>query len=320
LEGYFLDFKNALAKKPFVLSEGAILERLTREFGVVMDANILNANLIYNVTDSGLLEKIYKQYIDIGERYKFPMVNLTPTWRANRERIQGAGLHHKDVNGDCFRFLAAIRASYGEYANQIYIGGLIGCKGDAYKPEEALTSKDAYEFHKYQVASLASAGVDFLIAETLPAVSEALGIARVMAESGYEYIISFVIRPEGMILDGTTLEDAIVMIDSMVHPKPLGYMVNCVHASALQKVLEQSGKVLSLLQERLIGIQANTSAKSPEELDDSAELQGEDPEVFANSMRQLHEKFGIKLLGGCCGTNQQHIECLAGKISRLGYY
>ncbi|HEY3423893.1 MAG TPA: homocysteine S-methyltransferase family protein [Negativicutes bacterium] len=315
-----MDFKNVLDKKPFVLSEGAILERLTRECNVAMDVNILNASLIYDVADRALLEKLYKQYIAVGERYKFPMINLTPTWRANKERILGAGLQHKDVNGDCFRFLAAIRASYGEYAKQMYIGGLIGCKGDAYKPEEALTSKAAYEFHKYQVAALASAGVDFLIAETLPAVSEALGIAQVMAEFGCEYIISFVIRPEGMILDGTTLGDAVAMLDSLVHPKPLGYMVNCVHASVLQKALEQSGNVFSLLQERLIGIQANTSAKSPKELDESAELQGEDPEIFADAMQKLHEKFGIKILGGCCGTNQRHIECLADKISRLGYY
>jgi hypothetical protein len=42
------------------------------------------------------------------------------------------------VNGDCARFLAKIRDEAGEYSKRIFIGGIMGCKGDAYKPQEAL--------------------------------------------------------------------------------------------------------------------------------------------------------------------------------------
>jgi S-methylmethionine-dependent homocysteine/selenocysteine methylase len=50
-----------------------------------------------------------------------------------------------------------------------------------------------------------SGDVDFLLGATLPAVSEATGIAIAMAETNIPYIISFVINREGKILDGNSL-------------------------------------------------------------------------------------------------------------------
>lgn len=48
--------------------------------------------------------------------------------------------------------------------------------------------------------ALQAAGVDFIIAETLPAVSEAKGIATAISSSSLPYIIGFVITPAGVLL------------------------------------------------------------------------------------------------------------------------
>ena len=45
----------------------------------------------------------------------------------------------KTINTDAFKFVDGIRKSYGKFSDKIFIGGLTGCKGDAYKPEEALS-------------------------------------------------------------------------------------------------------------------------------------------------------------------------------------
>ncbi len=143
---------------------------------------------------------------------------LTPTWRANKERTNKANVDMKTINTDAFKFVDGIRKSYGKFSNKIFIGGLTGCKGDAYKPEEALSESDAYIFHKEQMQILADAGVDFLFASTLPALSEAKGIAKAMSETNKDYVISFVIRDNGKLLDGTLLTDAIKIIDDSVSP------------------------------------------------------------------------------------------------------
>ncbi|HNY10269.1 MAG TPA: homocysteine S-methyltransferase family protein [Candidatus Wallbacteria bacterium] len=283
------------------------MERVRRE-NIDMDPFLLNAGLIYNEKGKNALEKIYKQYLAIGKFYDVPMIVLTPTWRANKERIEQSPFSCNNVNRDCFSFLNKIRASYGNYAKNIFIGGLIGCKGDAYKPAEGLSIEEAYEFHRYQIEALSESGVDFLIAETIPTLSEAIGISKLMAETGKYYVISFVIRPNGELLDGTSLNDAISKIDLTVKPEPLFYMVNCVHPSVLRCALISKNVDAEIIGKRLLGIQANASSLSPEELDQSDKIHSDDKNKFVALMKNLHVEYGLKIFGGCCGTDASHIQ------------
>jgi len=173
--GIRVPFQAFLAESPVILGEGAVIERLRRSSGIRLDDHVVNSALIYQATGRLTLEAICRQYLEIGQRYNLPLLLSTPTWRAGRDRIAAAGLAGRDLNGDNFRFLAELRNSYGDYARQVSICGLMSCRGDAYKPAEALTASAAAEFHAWQADSLAASGVDVLLASTLPALSEAIG-------------------------------------------------------------------------------------------------------------------------------------------------
>jgi S-methylmethionine-dependent homocysteine/selenocysteine methylase len=304
-----------LAESPVILGEGAVIERLRRSSGINLDEHVVNSALIYHHPGRTVLATICRQYMDIGCRYDLPLLLSTPTWRAGRERIAAAGMADCDLNGDNARFLLSLRDSYGAYARKIAICGLMSCRGDSYKPDEAMTTADAAEFHRWQAEVLAGAGVDFLLAATLPALSEAIGLARAQAATGLPYMISFVVRPEGTLLDGTPLADAIAAVDSGVNPRPLAFLVNCTHASIFRAALLHERNSSPLVRERVIGLLANTAALSPEELDASSELVEEEPEKFGADVAELHQSLGMKLLGGCCGTDNRHIECLARSVS-----
>ncbi len=304
-----------LAASSPILGEGAVIERLRRSRGIQIDDHVVNSALIYEESGRAALEAIYRQYLEIGQRYQLPLLLSTPTWRAGRERITAAGLAGRDLNGDNSRFLAELRDSYGAYAQQVAICGLMSCRGDAYKPTEAMSAEAAAEFHTWQANALAAAGVDFLMAATLPAMSEAIGLAQAQAATGLPYVISFVARPEGTLLDGTPLKTAIATIDASVTPRPLAYLINCTHASVFRSALLNERNSSAQVRERVIGLLANTAALSPEELDESAELVEEAPEVFGNSVAALRDELGMKVLGGCCGTDDRHIDCLARKLS-----
>ncbi|MBK7662188.1 MAG: homocysteine S-methyltransferase family protein [Sterolibacteriaceae bacterium] len=305
-----------LAASSPILGEGAVIERLRRSRGIQIDDHVVNSALIYEESGRAALEAIYRQYLEIGQRYQLPLLLSTPTWRAGRERITAAGLAGRDLNGDNSRFLAELRDSYGAYAQQVAICGLMSCRGDAYKPTEAMSAEAAAEFHTWQANALAAAGVDFLLAATLPAMSEAIGLAQAQAATGLPYVISFVARPEGTLLDGTPLKTAIATIDASVTPRPLAYLINCTHASVFRSALLNERNSSAQVRERVIGLLANTAALSPEELDESAELVEEAPEVFGNSVAALRDELGMKVLGGCCGTDDRHIDCLARKLSQ----
>jgi homocysteine S-methyltransferase len=215
-------FDKILLESPCILSEGAVIERLRRNEQLELDPFLVNSAFIYGDATRTALENICRQYLDIGRQFNFPIIISTPTWRANRERIDSAGYTGNDVNADNFLFLNTLRQSYGEYAANILICGLMSCYGDAYEPAEALSISEARDFHTWQAERLADAGVDFLLAATLPACSEAIGLAQALAATGKPYMISFVVRPEGTLLDGTPLKDAIETIDESASPRPNG--------------------------------------------------------------------------------------------------
>jgi homocysteine S-methyltransferase len=304
-----------LKQSPCILGEGAVIERLRRNSDIELNPHIVNSAFIYKDSTRAALEAIYRQYMDVGLMYRLPLLISTPTWRASQERIASAGFKDQDVNGDNFRYLNALRKSYGAYADKIVICGLLSCRGDAYDPADALAANEASEFHAWQATMLAKAGVDFLLASTLPALSEAIGLAEALAGTHIPYIISFIFRPEGTMLDGTPLKDAIAAIDASVNPKPIAYMANCTHASNFRSAMVHQTNSSALVRERVAGLLANTAALTPEEIDNSDRLIEEDPEIFGTAMAGLYNEMGMKILGGCCGTDERHIKSLAVRLA-----
>ena len=294
-----------------VLMEGAVVERVRRGAPSLLDPFLMNAPLIYGDAGRALLRQIYAEYIDVGRVHDLPLLSLAPTWRANLDRLAASAFAGRDLNGDAVRFLQEIRSASGDYGAKVYVGGLMGCRGDAYKPQEALGRETARAFHAVQAAALCGAGADYLMASTMPEIHEALGMAEALASTGCPYLVSFIVRPSGRLLDGTLLDDAMSSIDNQVVPRPLGYLVNCVHSSVLASVLSAPPGRRALESGRLLGLQANTSSLSPEELEGSQELAGEAPEEFASGMCALRQRFGLRILGGCCGTDGGHIAALA---------
>ena len=309
-------FSRFLDQSNIIIGEGAVIERLRRDIEWELDPYVVNSAFIYDEEKRSALETIYRQYLDVGSASGLPLLLSTPTWRASRERIKTAGYKERAVNEDNYRFLDDLRRAYGAYADKVAICGLMSCRGDAYNPAERLSENDARVFHAWQARKLAETGVDFLLASTLPALSEAIGLASAQAATGKPYIISFVFRPGGTLLDGTPLKDAVAAIDAKVNPKPLAYMCNCTHASIFRSAMMHEVHVSSLVRKRVVGLLANTAALEPEELDHSKDLVAEAPEIFGRDVASLHREFGMKILGGCCGTDHRHIQSLASQFTR----
>ena len=309
------DFMDLFEHSRYILGEGAVIERLRRNADLELDPFLVNSAFIYQDDKRQAIESIYRQYLGIARRFDLPLLLSTPTWRASRERIESAGYAGVDVNGDNARFLNGLRRDYGNYGQKVVLCGLMSCRGDAYNPAEALPVEESRRFHAWQAERLAGADTDFLLAATLPALSEAIGLAHALAATGKPYILSFVVRPEGTLLDHTPLKKAIADIDAAANPRPLAYMINCTHASFARAALLHPDNSSSLVRRRMIGLLANTAALSPEDLNDSASLVEEDPELFGESVAGVGRELGLKILGGCCGTDDRHIRSLAGHLA-----
>lgn len=305
--------EKALSESGFILTEAAVIETLKRKVEIALHPELVNALLIYDETGRRSIADLINNFIALAHDIDVPITITTPTWRANRERLAAAG-EERDVNADAVAFINEIKASWGAWREKIIVGGLMSCKNDCYLPEEGLSSVEAEAFHTWQSHRLSAAGVDFLVAQTLPALPEAIGLARAMAATSTPYIISFVINRAGLLLDGHSLAEAIAVIDAALEKPPLGYMVNCAYPSFLQAEREPDAVI-----SRLIGFQANASSLDHDQLNDAAKMQVDEVSDWGRRMVDLNRNFGFSILGGCCGTGVAHLEYLSKHLAGLNY-
>lgn len=305
-----MDFENCFHSTSSILMEGALGERLKREYHITFDENVAMAGLVYDEAAKNALEKIWCEYIEISKKYNLPFMATTPTRRANQERVEMSPFSKKIIK-DNVDLLKQIKSAY---YNNMYIGGLMGCKGDAYKATDVLSVEESKLFHSWQANLFKESGVDYLFAGIMPALPEAIGIAQAMEQTELPYIISFMIRKDGKLIDGTTLHDAIKEIDGQTKQNPICYMTNCVHPLVLKEALLQSFNQTQLVKKRFHGIQANTSPLSPEELDNCCDLHTSDCNSLADDMIDLRNCIDMKIYGGCCGTDHTHMEQIAKRI------
>lgn len=309
---FVLDFETCFNTSSAILMEGALGERLKREYNILFDDKVAMAGLIYNSDSKLAMLNIFGEYVTIAEKYQLPLISTTPTRRANRERVIQSDFNEKIIE-DNVRFLQQLKKNT---RIDMFVGGLMGCKGDAYNATEVLSTEDAEEFHSWQANLFKDAGADFLFAGIMPALSEAIGIAKAMENTGLPYIISFMIKNNGKLIDGTTIHNAISNIDNATTRKPICYMTNCIHPKILRKALSCPFNKTRLVKERFRGIQANTSPLTPEELDNCNDLKFSDSVSLANDMMKLYKYFNPVIFGGCCGTDNTHIEEIAKRLKK----
>ena len=112
-------------------------------------------------------------------------------------------------------------------------------------------------------------------------------------------------------MDGSFIHDAIDTIDKEATTRPLCYMANCVHPDVLHQALSHSHNDTPLVRERFQGLQANASVLTPEELEGCTHLESSSPEELADRLMTLLWDFPLKICGGCCGTDERHLNSFA---------
>ena len=85
-------------------------------------------------------------------------------------------------------------------------------------------------------------------------------------------------------------------------------MINCAHPTHFLHVLATREAWVA----RVRGIRANSSPKSHAELNEAADLDRGNPVQLGREYATLCAGLpGVNVLGGCCGTDQEHIERIA---------
>jgi S-methylmethionine-dependent homocysteine/selenocysteine methylase len=139
--------------------------------------------------------------------------------------------------------------------------------------------------------------------------NEAIGVTRAAQAAGIPVAISFTVETDGRLPTGQSLREAIEEVDAATSNGPAYYMINCAHPTHFEVTLESKGAWVT----RIRGIRANASKCSHAELNEATHLDDGDPVELGGQYRALRERHPhINVLGGCCGTDQRHVEAICG--------
>jgi homocysteine S-methyltransferase len=259
------------------------------------------------------LRAYYARYITMAKEHGMGFVLEAHTWRANRDWAAKLGysrLELAQANRASIAMLADLRRSYETPDSPIVISGNIGPRGDGYKVENAMTAREAADYHGEQIEVFRDTECDMVSAFTLNYVEEAIGVAKAARVADMPVVISFTVETDGRLPSGQTLKDAIEQTDRETNKAPVYYMLNCAHPAHFSNVLREGEAWVN----RLRGIRANASLRSHAELDAAPDLDIGDPVDLGWRYRDLRSRFPqVTVLGGCCGTDHRHVEriCLA---------
>ena len=136
-----MDFETCFRQSRYLLLEGALGERLKREYGLKIDGPAAIAPLITQPAGRAALRELWGQYRAVARRHRLPFLATTPTRRANRERTALAG-YDAQLLRESVAFLREVREQTGG-TEGMYIGALMGCRGDAYLGDAAPASSSS---------------------------------------------------------------------------------------------------------------------------------------------------------------------------------
>ena len=254
-----------------------------------------------------LLRRYYDAYAAVARQAGAGLALESPTWRANPD--WGAKVGYDEpaldrVNRAAIGFLDQLRESYSDI--DVRIIGVVGPRGDGYVAGEKADPDVVADYHRAQVEAFTAAGADLVAAYTLTGPEEGIGVARAAHQAGIPVLIGFTVETDGRLPDGTTLRDAVALVEA--EQAPDGFIVNCAHPTHIAPALEH-GEWLS----RIVQVNPNASTLSHAELDAAEELDTGDVALLTSSYDDLRAMLpGLAIVGGCCGTDARHVAALWG--------
>jgi 5-methyltetrahydrofolate--homocysteine methyltransferase len=171
--------------------------------------------------------------------------------------------------------------------------------------------RDAY---LHQVRGLLVGGADAVLVETcqdiLQAKAAVIGARRAMVAEGRHVpiIVQVTVETTGTMLLGTEIGAALTALE------PLG--IDLIGLNCATGPAEMSEHLRQLAKHSRIPLSVMPNAGLPE-LGTAGAVYPLTPDELASALASFVAEFGVRLVGGCCGTTREHISAVAQAVAGL---
>jgi len=281
-----LNLTDLLQQKKPLIFDGALGTELARR-------NLIGG-VALNLTDPELILNFHQEYAAIGVDFL-----TTNTFTANRIYCETHGLPIDFLSAN----KAAVTLARQAAGPNQYVIGDLGPTGRLLKPYGDFTEEQFHANFAEQAATLAAAGADALIIETMTDLREALTALKAskkVTTLPVMVTLSYATTDKGgRTIMGATIAEAAAALKAN-GASAIG--ANCGELTPLQMAeiaaLYRRHTTLPIIIQPNAGIPKLISGKTVYEMS---------PTDFAAGIQQCFDN-GASIIGGCCGTTIEHIK------------
>src|SRR5829696_7613938 len=266
--------------------------------------------LVLNRPD--VIQGVHESMLDAGAE-----VVETDTFQASRLKLEewGLGEHTPEIN----RKAAEIaRAAAGE---DRFVAGSIGPTGHLPASDDPtlgkITFRELVEVFTEQAHGLIDGGADLLIIETAQDILEVkaaiFGAREAFKLSGREVPIqtSVSLLPNGgKMLLGTDIQAVLTTLVSLD--------VDVIGLNCSTGPEDMRDAIRFLGENSPVPVHCIPNAGLPLQGPDGETIFPEEPDPLANVLQEFVERYGVSIVGGCCGTTPEHIAAIVDRVGGRG--
>jgi betaine-homocysteine S-methyltransferase len=303
-----------LGRGPVICAEGYLFELERRGY---LQAGAFVPEAVLDHPE--LVTQLHREFVHAGSD-----VVEAFTYYAHREKMRLIG--KEDLLEDINRQALEIAREVAEESDTLFAGDI--CNTNVYEPDDADSEQKVRAMFEEQVAWAAEAGVDYIVAETISDVGEALLALEAIKATGLPAVVTLAIHRKGVTRDGVTLGEAAKRFED-AGADVVG--LNCSRGPAT---------MLPLLEEvrRAVGCHVAALPVPYRTTDAEPTFQSlRDPECecipgdmpFPTALDPLlcnryeiaefakaADRLGVRYLGVCCGNQPHFIRSLAEALGR----
>jgi len=303
-----------LAKGPVICAEGYLFEFERRGY---LQAGAFVPEIVLEHPD--LVEQLHREFVHAGSD-----VVEAFTYYAHRAKLRLIG-REKDLEA---MNLSALKLAkkVARDTGTLFAGDI--CNTNIYDPKDSKTEKAVRGMFEEQVSWAADAGVDFVIAETIGYLAEALLALEAIKHAKKTAVVTLAIHRDDITREGLPVVEAMKRLEG-AGADVIG--LNCIRGPRTMMPLLKKVRRAVKCEMAALPVPYRTSKKQPtfQSLRDSdcECIPGDRPfptalDPFTCNRYELGEfakeayGIGIRYLGVCCGAGPHHIRAVAEALRR----
>ncbi|HEV2782928.1 MAG TPA: homocysteine S-methyltransferase family protein, partial [Actinophytocola sp.] len=271
-------------------------------------AGLEGCNEILNVTRPDVVRAVHRGYFEAGSD-----AVETNTFGANLANLGEYGIPERifELSEAGARLAREVADEFSTPDRPRFVLGSVG-PGTKLPTLGHAASADLRDAYAEEVRGLLAGGVDAVIIETaqdvLQAKSAIIGAKRAMAAEGrtVPIIMQVTVETTGTMLLGTEIGAALTALE------PLG--IDLIGLNCATGPAEMSEHLRTLSKHARIPLSVMPNAGLPELGPDGA-VYPLGPDELAEALANFVGEFGVRLVGGCCGTTDNHLRAVVDAVA-----